>query len=201
MDLLGFFRQNPDFSMGYGGKIKMIRGCFKSYAKCFKRAFSPSPRCRIPRRPVSIRPVRKSVAQNSDFRNRTRQRLAGPALSGADPSSGPIHTTRAHVQVNAHVFALFGCLNDRQGIRREVHHDLARENPSRERSVQILLPAAMTTVATQLPIRLPSARAMPMNQSIDSTSTSPIAGMAGTAFSVAARMTMAEPGTPWRPWM
>ena len=38
--------------------------------------------------------------------------------------------------------------------------------------------AATTTVATQLPIRLPSARAMPMNQSTDSTSTRPIAGNA-----------------------
>ena len=37
---------------------------------------------------------------------------------------------------------------------------------------------------------------MPMNQSTDSTSTSPIAGIEGTAFKVAARMTMAEPGTP-----
>ena len=34
--------------------------------------------------------------------------------------------------------------------------------------------AATTTVATQLPIRLPSARAMPMNQSTESTRTSPI---------------------------
>ena len=58
----------------------------------------------------------------------------------------------------------------------------------------------MTTVATQLPIRLPSARAMPMNQSTDSTSTSPIAGIAGTAFSVAARITIAEPGTPCAPF-
>ena len=40
---------------------------------------------------------------------------------------------------------------------------------------------------------------MPMNQSTDSTNTSPIAGMLGTAFSVAARMTIAEPGTPWAP--
>src|SRR5260221_139118 len=60
--------------------------------------------------------------------------------------------------------------------------------------------AATTTVATQLPIRLPSARAMPMNQSTDSTSTSPIAGMLGTAFKVAARMTIAEPGTPCAPF-
>ena len=37
---------------------------------------------------------------------------------------------------------------------------------------------------------------MPMNQSIDSTRTSPIAGIAGTAFNVAARMTIAEPGHP-----
>ena len=59
--------------------------------------------------------------------------------------------------------------------------------------------AATTMVATQLPIRLPSARAMPMNQSTDSTSTSPIAGMAGIAVSVAARITMAEPGTPCAP--
>ena len=36
---------------------------------------------------------------------------------------------------------------------------------------------------------------MPMNQSTDSTSTSPMAGIAGTAVRVAARMTMAEPGT------
>ncbi len=35
---------------------------------------------------------------------------------------------------------------------------------------------------------------MPMNQSTDSTSTSPIAGMLGTAFKVAARITIAEPG-------
>jgi NAD(P)-dependent dehydrogenase (short-subunit alcohol dehydrogenase family) len=40
---------------------------------------------------------------------------------------------------------------------------------------------------------------MPMNQSTDSTSTRPIAGMLGTAFSVAARITMAEPGTPCAP--
>ena len=55
------------------------------------------------------------------------------------------------------------------------------------------------TVATQLPIRLPSARAMPMNQSTDSTSTRPIAGIAGMACSVAASTTMAEPGTPCAP--
>jgi outer membrane protein len=60
--------------------------------------------------------------------------------------------------------------------------------------------AATTTVATQLPIRLPSARAMPMNQSTESTSTSPIAGIAGIAESVAARMTIAEPGTPCAPF-
>jgi hypothetical protein len=59
--------------------------------------------------------------------------------------------------------------------------------------------AAMATVATQLPIRLPSARAMPMNQSTDSTSTSPMAGIAGIACSVAASTTMAEPGTPCAP--
>ena len=57
----------------------------------------------------------------------------------------------------------------------------------------------MTTVATQLPMRLPSARAMPTNQSIDSSKTSPIAGIAGTALSVARRMTMAEPGMPCAP--
>ena len=39
--------------------------------------------------------------------------------------------------------------------------------------------AAMTRVATQLPIRLPNARAMPMNQSTESTSTRPIVGTAG----------------------
>ena len=60
--------------------------------------------------------------------------------------------------------------------------------------------AAITTVATQLPIRLPSARAIPINQSIDNTNTSPMAGIAGTAFSVAARMTMADPGTPCAPF-
>jgi hypothetical protein len=37
-----------------------------------------------------------------------------------------------------------------------------------------------------------------MNQSTDSTSTRPIAGMLGNAFKVAARITMAEPGTPVR---
>ena len=36
---------------------------------------------------------------------------------------------------------------------------------------------------------------MPMNQSTDSTSTSPIAGIEGTAFNVAARITMANAGT------
>ncbi len=60
--------------------------------------------------------------------------------------------------------------------------------------------AATTTVATQLPTRLPSARAMPMNQSTDSTSTRPMAGMLGTALSVAARITIAEPGTPCAPF-
>ena len=39
--------------------------------------------------------------------------------------------------------------------------------------------AATTAVATQLPTRLPSARAMRMNQSTHSTSTNPIAGIAG----------------------
>ena len=57
----------------------------------------------------------------------------------------------------------------------------------------------MTTVATQLPIRLPSARAMPMNQSTESTSTRPIAGITGTAERVAARTTIAEPGMPCAP--
>ena len=59
--------------------------------------------------------------------------------------------------------------------------------------------AATATVATQLPTRLPKARAMPMNQSTESTSTRPIAGIAGMACSVAASTTMAEPGTPWAP--
>ena len=40
---------------------------------------------------------------------------------------------------------------------------------------------------------------MPMNQSTDSTSTRPIAGIAGIACSVAASTTMAEPGTPCAP--
>ncbi|MNT92076.1 hypothetical protein D3C72_2332920 [compost metagenome] len=40
---------------------------------------------------------------------------------------------------------------------------------------------------------------MPMNQSTDSTSTSPIAGIAGCADSVAARITIAEPGMPCAP--
>ncbi|MNT32219.1 hypothetical protein D3C72_1680880 [compost metagenome] len=57
----------------------------------------------------------------------------------------------------------------------------------------------MATVATQLPIRLPSARAIPMNQSTDSTSTRPMAGIAGIACKVAASTTMAEPGTPCAP--
>ena len=60
--------------------------------------------------------------------------------------------------------------------------------------------AAITTVATQLPIRLPSARAIPTNQSTESTRTRPIAGIVGTAFSVAAKITIAEPGTPWAPF-
>src|SRR5271156_3392857 len=50
--------------------------------------------------------------------------------------------------------------------------------------------AAITTVATQLPIKLPSACTMPINQSTERTSTSPIAGMLGTALSVAARITI-----------
>ncbi|MNQ60004.1 hypothetical protein D3C85_742700 [compost metagenome] len=41
---------------------------------------------------------------------------------------------------------------------------------------------------------------MPMNQSTDSTSTRPAAGMAGTAVRVAARITSAEPGMPWAPF-
>ena len=41
---------------------------------------------------------------------------------------------------------------------------------------------------------------MPTNQSTDSTSTRPMAGIAGTAPRVAARMTMAEPGTPCAPF-
>ena len=41
---------------------------------------------------------------------------------------------------------------------------------------------------------------MPMNQSTDSTSTRPIAGIAGIACSVAASTTMAEPGTPCAPF-
>src|SRR5262245_65577958 len=59
---------------------------------------------------------------------------------------------------------------------------------------------ATTTVATQLPIRFVSARAMPMNQSTERTSTRPIAGIAGIAESVAARITIAEPGTPCAPF-
>ena len=35
-----------------------------------------------------------------------------------------------------------------------------------------------------------------MNQSIENK-TSPITGMVGTALSVASRMTIAKPGTPW----
>ena len=58
---------------------------------------------------------------------------------------------------------------------------------------------AMVTVATQLPIRLVSARPMPMNQSTESTSTRPATGIAGTAVRVAARITRAEPGMPWAP--
>ena len=38
-----------------------------------------------------------------------------------------------------------------------------------------------------------------MNQSTESTSTRPIAGIAGIACSVAARTTIAEPGTPCAP--
>ena len=38
-----------------------------------------------------------------------------------------------------------------------------------------------------------------MNQSTASTSTSPIAGIAGIAAKVAARITIAEPGTPCAP--
>src|SRR5258705_10778481 len=57
----------------------------------------------------------------------------------------------------------------------------------------------MTTVTTQLQVKLPRARAMPMNQSTDSTSTNPIAGIEGTAFNVAARITIADPGTPCAP--
>src|SRR5271168_3470977 len=60
--------------------------------------------------------------------------------------------------------------------------------------------AATTTVATQLPIKLPSARTMPINQSTERTSTNPIAGMLGTAFRVAARITIADPGTPCAPF-
>jgi hypothetical protein len=41
---------------------------------------------------------------------------------------------------------------------------------------------------------------MPINQSTERTSTNPIAGMLGTALSVAARMTMADPGTPCAPF-
>ncbi|MNN49010.1 hypothetical protein D3C81_1635130 [compost metagenome] len=55
---------------------------------------------------------------------------------------------------------------------------------------------AMATVATQLPIRLVSARPIPMNQSTANTSTRPTTGMAGTAVRVAARITSAEPGMP-----
>ncbi|MNL64932.1 hypothetical protein D3C87_1892050 [compost metagenome] len=58
---------------------------------------------------------------------------------------------------------------------------------------------AMATVATQLPIRLVSARPMPMNQSTASTSTRPTTGIAGIAVSVAARITSAEPGIPCAP--
>ena len=41
---------------------------------------------------------------------------------------------------------------------------------------------------------------MPMNQSTESTSTRPMAGMAGIACNVAARTTIAEPGTPCAPF-
>ena len=58
---------------------------------------------------------------------------------------------------------------------------------------------AIATVATQLPIRLVSARPMPMNQSTASTNTRPTTGIAGIAVSVAARITNAEPGMPWAP--
>ena len=78
--------------------------------------------------------------------------------------------------------------------------DLAVEHAVRAARSMSPSHAATTTVATQLPIRLPSARAMPMNQSTDSTSTRPIAGIAGIAESVAASTTIAEPGTPCAPF-
>ena len=59
---------------------------------------------------------------------------------------------------------------------------------------------ATTTVATQLPIRLVSARAMPTNQSTGRISTRPSTGIAGIADSVAARITIAGPGIPCAPF-
>lgn len=58
---------------------------------------------------------------------------------------------------------------------------------------------AMTTVATQLPMRLVQARIIPINQSTDSKSTKPIAGKLGMTESVAARITKADPGIPCAP--
>lgn len=59
---------------------------------------------------------------------------------------------------------------------------------------------AMTTVATQLPIKLVQARIIPINQSTDSKSTKPIAGKLGITESVAARITKADPGMPCAPF-
>ena len=53
--------------------------------------------------------------------------------------------------------------------------------------------AATTRVATQLPIRLPGARAIPVNRSTESASTRPTAGILGTTFSVATGIAIAEP--------
>ena len=58
----------------------------------------------------------------------------------------------------------------------------------------------MTTVATQLPIRFVIARPMPTNQSIGRIKTRPTTGIAGIAFKVAARITIADPGIPCAPY-
>jgi hypothetical protein len=53
--------------------------------------------------------------------------------------------------------------------RGNVNRDLAVQNLLGGAEIEILSHAAITTVATQFPIRLPSARAIPTNQSTENT--------------------------------